>query len=133
MLKTQETAGTEQSPSPLTVLLSDGDACNGLPLFDYFAVACCPILKIREHGNTRINRENDCRFVAEVNRDVVVARGNVNLDVVSDLAFDIEDARNSACVGFWFNLVFSHCASLCGMVVRAASMRKHGRNPFVQC
>src|SRR5438045_9156175 len=108
-------AGTEAKSIPAeSRLRSDDYGLHRLPLFDYFAVVRCPVSKIGEHGNTRLNVENHSRVVAEVDGDTVVARGNGHFDVFNDLALDFGNARNSPCVCFWFSLVFSHDArSLC--------------------
>ena len=112
-----EKAGTEAESIPAEVRLrSDDYGLHRLPLLDYLTVAGLPVTEIRERGNTRLNVENHRRFVAKVNGDAVVARGNGHFDVFNDLALDFENARHSPCVGFWFTLVFSHDAPLlhCG-------------------
>src|SRR5436305_1907258 len=110
-----EKAGTEAKSIPAESRLgSDNYGLHRLPLLDYLAVAGLPVTEIREYGNTRLNVENHRRFVAKVNGDAVVARGNGHFDVFNDLALDFENARNSHCVCFWFSLVFSHDApSVC--------------------
>src|SRR5438046_3124995 len=62
----------KQTPFPLTVLLSEGNALNRLPFFENLAFAGCPVSQVWEDGNERLKTENQSRLVGKVDVDVVI-------------------------------------------------------------
>src|SRR5437016_3919503 len=113
----------KQTPFPHTVLLSEGNALNRLPLFENLAFPCCPVSQVGEDGNERLKTENQSRFVCKVDVDFVMTTLDMRFYAFNRLALGLFKV-DVYCVslGSFVTLIFSHDArSLC-VRVRAMPM-----------
>src|SRR5437016_11371317 len=103
----------KQTPFPHTVLLSEGNALNRLPLFEYFAFPGFPVSQVGEDGNERLKTENQSRFVCKVDVDFVMTTLDMRFYAFNRLALGLFEV-DLYCVslGGFVTLIFSHDARL---------------------
>src|SRR5207248_3312798 len=102
-------------------LRSERYALHRLPFFQHFAVARFPIPQIREYGNGRLQTQDDCRVVREINVRAEIISGHVNLNALDDLAFGLWKFGGS-CAFLWrlVTILSSHDVRSMCIVIRGA-------------